>query len=452
MGGLYMSFIKKHLHKVELNPPRVLTLGFGTLILIGALLLNLPIASKSGESIGFINSLFTSASAVCVTGLVVVNTAKYWSLFGQIVIILLIQMGGLGFMTMATIVALLAGKKISLKERLVIKEQLNQQTMSGLVRLTKYVILLTFVIEGIGAFLLSTRFIPIYGFKKGLWFSIFHAVSAFCNAGFDIIGNSMVSFVGDFTINMTICFLVIIGGVGFSVLIDIGKNKSFKKLRLHSKLVISITIILIIVGMLIILVIERKNPDTLMYLSKGERLLASFFQSVIPRTAGFNSIDISKIYDTTAFIIIILMCIGGSPGSTAGGIKTTTFGATFLTTIAVVRGNKDVVVFKQRLNQDIINRSLAIVIIGLMLIISVSILLTITEDAYFLDVLFETASAFGTVGLTRGITPNLSNIGKLIIALTMYAGRVGPLTMAFAFSQRQKQASYRYSEGNIMVG
>lgn len=447
-----MSFIKKHLHKVELNPPRVLTLGFGTLILIGALLLNLPIASKSGESIGFINSLFTSASAVCVTGLVVVNTAKYWSLFGQIVIILLIQMGGLGFMTMATIVALLAGKKISLKERLVIKEQLNQQTMSGLVRLTKYVILLTFVIEGIGAFLLSTRFIPIYGFKKGLWFSIFHAVSAFCNAGFDIIGNSMVSFVGDFTINMTICFLVIIGGVGFSVLIDIGKNKSFKKLRLHSKLVISITIILIIVGMLIILVIERKNPDTLMYLSKGERLLASFFQSVIPRTAGFNSIDISKIYDTTAFIIIILMCIGGSPGSTAGGIKTTTFGATFLTTIAVVRGNKDVVVFKQRLNQDIINRSLAIVIIGLMLIISVSILLTITEDAYFLDVLFETASAFGTVGLTRGITPNLSNIGKLIIALTMYAGRVGPLTMAFAFSQRQKQASYRYSEGNIMVG
>lgn len=447
-----MSFIKKHLHKVELNPPRVLTLGFGTLILIGALLLNLPIASKSGESIGFINSLFTSASAVCVTGLVVVNTAKYWSLFGQIVIILLIQMGGLGFMTMATIVALLAGKKISLKERLVIKEQLNQQTMSGLVRLTKYVILLTFVIEGIGAFLLSTRFIPIYGFKKGLWFSIFHAVSAFCNAGFDIIGNSMVSFVGDFTINMTICFLVIIGGVGFSVLIDIAKNKSFKKLRLHSKLVISITIILIIVGMLIILVIERKNPDTLMYLSKGERLLASFFQSVIPRTAGFNSIDISKIYDTTAFIIIILMCIGGSPGSTAGGIKTTTFGATFLTTIAVVRGNKDVVVFKQRLNQDIINRSLAIVIIGLMLIISVSILLTITEDAYFLDVLFETASAFGTVGLTRGITPNLSNIGKLIIALTMYAGRVGPLTMAFAFSQRQKQASYRYSEGNIMVG
>lgn len=447
-----MSFIKKHLHKVELNPPRVLTLGFGTLILIGALLLNLPIASKSGESIGFINSLFTSASAVCVTGLVVVNTAKYWSLFGQIVIILLIQMGGLGFMTMATIVALLVGKKISLKERLVIKEQLNQQTMSGLVRLTKYVILLTFIIEGIGAFLLSTRFIPIYGFKKGLWFSIFHAVSAFCNAGFDIIGNSMVSFVGDFTINMTICFLVIIGGVGFSVLIDIAKNKSFKKLRLHSKLVISITIILIIVGMLIILVIERKNPDTLMYLSKGERLLASFFQSVIPRTAGFNSIDISKIYDTTAFIIIILMCIGGSPGSTAGGIKTTTFGATFLTTIAVVRGNKDVVVFKQRLNQDIINRSLAIVIIGLMLIISVSILLTITEDAYFLDVLFETASAFGTVGLTRGITPNLSNIGKLIIALTMYAGRVGPLTMAFAFSQRQKQASYRYSEGNIMVG
>ncbi|NLV76989.1 MAG: Trk family potassium uptake protein [Tissierellia bacterium] len=447
-----MAFIKKHLDKLELNPPRFLVVGFGVLIVLGAILLSLPIASKNGESIGFINALFTSASAVCVTGLTVVNTAEHWSLFGHIVILILIQMGGLGFMTSATIMALLVGKKISLKERLIIREQLNQDSLSGMVRLTRYVIISTFIIEGIGALLLSTRFIPIFGLIKGIWFSIFHAISAFCNAGFDIIGNSMMSFVGDFTVNLTICFLIIVGGLGFSVLIDISNKKNFNRLSLHSKLVLSITIALIAIGMLIIFIVERNNPDSLGGLSKGEKLLASFFQAVIPRTAGFNSVDISKIYDTTAFIMIILMFIGGSPGSTAGGIKTTTFGATLLTTLAVIKGDKDVVVFKRRINQQIINRSLAIVSIGLILILIVSVVLTITEESSFLDILFETTSAFGTVGLTRGITPNLSNIGKLVITLTMYAGRVGPLTMAFAFAQRQKQSLYRHSEENIIVG
>ncbi len=210
-----MAFIKKHLDKLELNPPRFLVVGFGVLIVLGAILLSLPIASKNGESIGFINALFTSASAVCVTGLTVVNTAEHWSLFGHIVILILIQMGGLGFMTSATIMALLVGRKISLRERLIIREQLNQDSLSGLVRLTRYVIISTFIIEGIGALLLSTRFIPIFGLIKGIWFSIFHAISAFCNAGFDIIGNSMMSFVGDFTVNLTICFLIIVGGFRF---------------------------------------------------------------------------------------------------------------------------------------------------------------------------------------------------------------------------------------------
>lgn len=447
-----MSSIRKYINKIGLNPPRVLILGFGALILIGTLLLNLPIATKTGESIGLVNSFFTSASAVCVTGLVVVNTADYWSLFGQITILILIQMGGLGFMTMATIVALLVGKKITLKERLVIKEQLNQKTISGLVRLTKYVILSTFIMEGIGAILLSTRFIPKYGTIKGIWFSIFHAISAFCNAGFDIIGESMVPFVGDYVINLTLCLLIIIGGLGFSVYIDISKNRSFKRLSLHSKLVISITIILIFIGMIIFYSIEQNNPDTLLNFSRGEKVLSAFFQSVVTRTAGFNSVDTSMLYDTTAFIIIILMFVGGSPGSTAGGVKTTTFGTIILATLSVIRGDKDVVVFKKRLNQNIINRSLAIVSIGLTLILAVSVILTITEDANFLDVLFETTSAFGTVGLSRGITSNLSDIGKITIALTMYAGRVGALTMAFAFAQKKNQYPYRYSEGNIMVG
>ena len=407
-----MSYIKRRINDLELNPPRVLALGFGILIFIGAILLNLPVASQNGESIGFINALFTSASSVCVTGLVVVNTANYWTLFGKIVIISLIQMGGLGFMTMATLMALIIGKKITLKERLIIKEQLNQKTMSGLVNLTKYVILSTFAIEGIGAILLSTRFIPRYGLAKGIWFSIFHSISAFCNAGFDIIGNSMIPFADDLIVNLTISFLIIIGGLGFATYIDISRNKRFKRLSLNSKLVIIITIALIVSGTVLIYAIEWNNPDTLAPLGIKDGILASFFQSVVTRTAGFNSVDISKLKDTTVFIMILLMFIGGSPGSTAGGIKTTTFGAVILTTIAVIKGHKDVEVYKKRISHEIIYRSLAIVSVGLFLVICVSLLLTITEGATFLDLLFETTSAFATVGLSRGITPNLTKIGR----------------------------------------
>ncbi|MBV1819930.1 TrkH family potassium uptake protein [Anaerosalibacter bizertensis] len=449
-----MFLLKRKLRQLMLNPPRVLALGFAGLILIGAILLNLPIASKSGESIGFINALFTSASSVCVTGLVVVNTGEYWSLFGQIVIICLIQMGGLGFMTLATLVALILGKKITLKERLIIKEQLNQETMSGLVKLTRYVIFSTLAIEGLGAFFLSTRFIPRYGFVKGLWFSIFHSISAFCNAGFDITGNSIVPFKGDIIVNLTIAFLIIIGGLGFSVYIDMSRHKRFNRLSLHSKLVLMITLILIIVGMILFYLIECNNPGTLKTLSTKERILSSFFQSVVTRTAGFNSIDMSKMKDTTTFVMIILMFIGGSPGSTAGGIKTTTFGAILLTTFTVIKGGRNVVAYKKRIPQEIIYRALAIASIGLFLVTIISMILTISEDANFLDLLFETTSAFGTVGLSRGVTPDLSNFGKVSIMITMYLGRVGPLTMAFAFAKRQKNSikNYRYSEGNILVG
>lgn len=449
-----MNILKKRLKELELNPPRVLALGFAGLILIGALLLNLPIASKSGESIGFVNALFTSASSVCVTGLVVVNTGEYWSLFGHIVIIFLIQMGGLGFMTLATLVALILGKKITLKERLIIREQLNQETMSGLVKLTRYVIFSTFAIEGIGALVLSTRFIPIYGLGRGIWFSIFHSISAFCNAGFDIMGNSIVPFVGDITINLTIAFLIIIGGLGFSVYIDISRNKRFKRFSLHSKLVLVTTFILIIVGMILFYLIEWNNPETLQALNTKEKVISSFFQSVVTRTAGFNSVNMSKIRDTTTFIMIVLMFIGGSPGSTGGGIKTTTFGAIFLTTFSVIRGRNDVVAFKKRIPQEIIYRALSIASIGLFLIVIVSMILTISEEANFLDLLFETTSAFATVGLTRGITPDLTSFGKVLITIMMYLGRVGPLTMAFAFAKRQKniKENYRYSEENIFVG
>lgn len=447
-----MEIISRKIKKTNLNPPRVLALGFASLIIIGTILLNLSISTKSGQSVGLINALFTAASSVCVTGLVVLNTAETWSLFGQVVIILLIQIGGLGFMTITTMGAVIIGKKITLKGKLIIKEQLNQSDMFNLVGLTKYVVLITLGIEAIGALILSTKFIPIYGVKKGIWFSIFHGISAFCNAGFDLIGDSMVPFSNDIIVNFAISGLVILGGLGFSVMIDIFRKRSFKKLRLHSKLVISLTVFLILFGSLVFFATEYNNPLTLSNMSNYEKALASFFQSVISRTAGFNSVKMGSLHDTTAFLMIILMFIGGSPGSTAGGIKTTTFGVLALTTISVIKGEKDVVVYKKRLSNDIIYRSLAIVVIALGFIIIVSFILTITETAIFLDILFETTSAFATVGVSRGITSSLTSFGKIVIVLAMYAGRIGPLTMAFVFAKKGKRKNYTYSEGEVTVG
>lgn len=447
-----MNYLKRKALEFQLNPPAVLAVGFLALIFTGTILLNLPLASKSGESIGVIDALFTAASSVCVTGLIVVNTAEYWSLFGQIVIITLIQMGGLGAMTMATSVALIIGKKIRLKERLAIKEQLNQDTMGGLVKLTKYVIFITFVIETIGAIFLSFRFIPMYGMSKGIWFSIFHSISAFCNAGFDIMGNSITPFVGDVLINMTISILIILGGLGFAVYIDIYRHRKFRSLNIHSKFALTMTGILLLVGTVFIFLIEYNNQFTLKELSLHDKVLASFFQSTVTRTAGFNSVDISGMLDSSVFLMIVLMFIGGSPGSTAGGIKTTTFGTLILTTISTIKGEKDVGVFNRRIGEEVINKSLAIIMIGLTWILLVSFVLTITENAVFLDLVFETTSAFATVGLTRGITHSLSTTGKLLIATTMYIGRVGALTMAFALGHRRKHKKFREAEGHIIVG
>ena len=447
-----MSFIRNKLHGLEMNPPRILALGFMTTILIGAMLLNLPMASNSGESIGFIDALFTSASAVCVTGLVVVNTAEHWTEFGQAIILLLIQIGGLGIMTMATIFALVSGKKISLKERLVIKEQLNQESLSGLVKLVKYVIGMTLFIEVLGAGLLSIVFIPKYGLKMGIWQSFFHSVSAFCNAGFDITGNSLVDFNSSTIVIVVISLLIIIGGLGFSVIIDLFRNRSWERLSLHTKLVLIISSILITAGTALILILEWNNPGTLKDLSVADKLRASFFAAVVPRTAGFNSIDVGAMLQATAFFTIILMFIGGSPGSTAGGIKTSTIGVVIMATIAIIKGERDIEIYKKRIPQETVFKSLAIVTVGMFLIIGVSFILTLTESWGFLDTMFEATSAFATVGLSRGMTPNLSNAGKLIIIGTMYAGRVGPLTMAFAFGYNKRHKRYRYSEGHINVG
>lgn len=447
-----MSYIRNKINGLEMNPPRILALGFMTIILLGAILLNLPMASASGKSIGFIDALFTSASAVCVTGLVVVNTAEHWTFFGQSVILMLIQIGGLGIMTMATIFALVSGKKISLRERLVIKEQLNQESLSGLVKLTRYVIAVTLGIELLGAALLSVTFIPEFGIGKGIWFSLFHAISAFCNAGFDITGNSFMDYNGDTLPILTICMLIILGGLGFSVIIDVIRNRIWSRLSLHTRLVIIITSILVVLGTFVILFLEWGNPATMQDMSIADKFRASLFAAVVPRTAGFNSIDVAAMYQTTVFLTIILMFIGGSPGSTAGGIKTSTIGVIFMATISIIKGERDIEIYKKRIPQETVLKSLAIVTVGMILIITVSFILTITEKWSFLDTMFEATSAFATVGLTRGMTPNLSNAGKLIIIGTMYAGRVGPLTMAFAFGYKKLHKRYRFSEGHISVG
>lgn len=436
----------------KINSPGILAIGMALIILLGGILLNLPVSSQDGESVGFVNAIFTATSALCVTGLTVVNTANHFTLFGKIVIIILIQIGGLGFMTMATIVSLILGKRITLTERLILKEQHNQETLTGLVKLTKNIIYFTLTVEFIGGLILSTRFIPTYGLVKGFWFGIFHSISSFCNAGFDIIGDSLADYSSDSVVMLTVAFLIIIGGLGYSVARDWYKEKSFKRLSLHSKVVTIITFILLIAGTFVIMGIEYNNIDTIGNMGMKDKLVNSFFQSTTSRTAGYYSVDIGSLYEPAAFFLIILMFIGGSPGSTAGGIKTTTIGVIVFSTLSTIRGERDVVLFKKRVSSEIIKKALAIIFISLTLIVVVSFILTLTEDVGFLDLLFETTSAFTTVGLSRGITPDLSNVGKVILSVGMYIGRVGPLTMAYAFGRKNQSSAIRYSEGYIMVG
>ncbi|KXZ39336.1 trk system potassium uptake protein TrkH [Alkalithermobacter thermoalcaliphilus JW-YL-7 = DSM 7308] len=435
-------------------PSQIIVAGFAAIILVGALLLNLPIATNSGESVGFLNALFTSTSAVCVTGLVVVDTGTYWSKFGKLVILILIQVGGLGFMSMATLFSMLIGKKISLRERLIIQESLNQNELEGLVRLTRHILAGTFIIEGIGALLLSFVFVPQMGFLKGVAYGIFHSVSAFCNAGFDIIGNgkSLTPYVDNLIVNIVIISLVICGGIGFTVIMDILKKRKLSRLTLHSKIVLSMSLILISIGFVLFFIFEFNNPDTLGNLSLKGKILAALFQAVTPRTAGFNTIDLASLEDTSKFLTIILMFIGGSPASTAGGIKTSTLAVLAFAVIALVRGREDVEAFNRRISYTAVNKALAVVAIGITLIIFVTMGLSFTHNFEFINVFFESVSAFGTVGLSLGITSELSNIGKILIIFSMFAGRVGALTILIALAARQKKSIVRYPEDKILVG
>lgn len=451
-----MKRLRNGLRK-SLKPAQVLVLGFAGTIILGTLILMLPISSANGHPTSFINSFFTSTSAVCVTGLVVVDTGTYWSVFGKTVILLLIQIGGLGFMTMATSIAIILGKKISLRNRLIMQEALNQFSISGVIRLTQYIILTTLGIEFVGALLLSMRFIPQFGFKNGFYYAVFHSVSAFCNAGFDIMGNgvSLMQYVSDPLVSVVIMFLIILGGLGFSVIVDIGRTKNIRKLSLHSKLALSMTFSLIMTGFIAVFVFEMKNPDTLGPLNLGGKVLASLFHSVTPRTAGFNTLNTARLTLPTLLFTILFMLIGGSPGSTAGGIKTTTIGVIFLKVRAVIKGSDDVEFAHRRISKDTINRALAVFFIAITAFVLVTVLLTITEkNASLESVLFEAMSALGTVGLSMGLTPSLSLAGKIVIAIAMFFGRLGPLTIVLALSNRDlsKRKLIRYPEGKVIVG
>ncbi len=437
---------------LNLTPPQVLVLGFALVILAGALLLMLPVSSRSGEATDFLTALFTATSAVCVTGLVVVDTGTYWSTFGQAVILGLIQIGGLGFMSMATFFFILMGRRIGLKERLIIQESLNQLRVAGVVRLVRAVLLFTFLTEGFFALVLSLRFYFDYGFPRCLWMGLFHAVSAFNNAGFDIIGGfrSLAGYVSDPVVTISITTLIILGGLGFATVIELFNYPRTRRLSLHTRLVLRVTAALIIGGTLVFGLLEWGH--ILRDLPLSGKILASYFQAVTPRTAGFNSVDIGHLNAATQFFIIILMFIGASPGSTGGGIKTTTFALLGITLWSLGRGKEDVELFRRRIPPWQVYKALSVALWSIFLVITVTLVLCITEGGNFLAVLFETVSAFGTVGLSMGITPDLSSAGRVAIILTMFAGRLGPLTLAYAFAQRRRRTGIRYPEEKIMVG
>ncbi|HEU5297910.1 MAG TPA: TrkH family potassium uptake protein [bacterium] len=439
------------LARFELNPAQTIIAGFAAIILAGALVLSLPAASADGQRTGFLTSLFTATSAVCVTGLVVVDTADHWSTFGEAVIILLIQFGGLGYMTVATLMALAIGRRIGLRERLVLQESHNLYTIGGIVRFTRTVVLITLAIEAVGAALLMVRWWPEFGPGRAAYLGLFHSISAFNNAGFDLMGGfrSLTGYAGDLSVNLTIALLIILGGLGFTVLVDLGRPKRF---TLHARVVLTTTAVLLLIGTVLVLLLEYRNPDTLGRLPGWQRVLAAFFQSVTPRTAGFNTLDTARLLDPTLMLLVALMFIGASPGGTGGGIKTTTFVAPMAVIIAQLRGRPDAELFWRRLPAVAVYKAVTIALVGVAFVVTMATALAFTERVEFIHALFEITSAFGTVGLSTGLTPDLTAVGRIIVMFTIFTGRVGTLTMAFALTRRQQPANVRYPEERIMIG
>jgi trk system potassium uptake protein len=440
---------------IELDPPKILVLGFGTIILLGALLLSLPSATTDGKGLPLLDAFFTATSATCVTGLVVVDTGETFTAFGEVIILSMIQVGGLGFMSFATLLAFILGKRISLKERLIIQESFNNETVEGVVRLVKRILIFTATAEMVGGILLSFRFSQDMAAGKAIYFGFFHAVSNFNNAGFDLMGGfrGLTAYAEDPIVNLTVTSLISLGGIGFIVMNELFEYRSTRRLSLHSKMALAVSSILVVGGALLIFILEYNNPATLKPLSAAGKIFGAFYQAVTPRTAGSNTLSIPDLKQSTLFLIIFLMFIGASPGSTGGGIKTTTFAVLIGAVKSQIRGREDVTFFGRRMDFSIVSKSLTVTLIAIFLVISMTMVLTITEPGKdFLMIFFEVVSAFSTVGLSMGLTPELSSFGKILILITMFAGRVGPLTLAYAVAKKRKEDHYRYPAGKVMIG
>lgn len=443
-----MSWLNNFKNK-PLSPPQFLAMGFAVVIFFGTLGLKLPWSTV--EPISWLDAFFTATSAVTVTGLVVIDTGTALTLFGQTILMILIQVGGLGLMTFAVLVVLLLRKRIGLKERVLIQESLNQNSMGGLVRLIKTIIFFALFIQLFATLLLSIRWVPEYGLGYGIFTSLFHSISAFNNAGFSLWADSLSGYVGDPLINTVITILFIVGGLGFTVIFDLISKKKFRTYSLHTKVMLIGTLILNITAMFIIFFLEYQNPETLASLSGQDKFWATYFQALTPRTAGFNTLDLSVMNDSTLLLTSFLMFIGAGSASTGSGIKLTTFIIIGLAVFSYLKGKSEVHLFKNRIPVEIILRSLSISVISLLLVFIAIFTLTLTEDAPTFAIVFEAFSAFGTVGLSIGLTEELSELGKVIIMILMFIGRVGPLTIAFALSKSTKPR-ISYPKGEIFTG
>ena len=453
---LFALWMKKR--PKSLSAMKIIALVFVAIILFGAVLLTLPAASRSGVSCGFLPALFTATSATCVTGLALYDTFTQWSGFGQTVIICLIQIGGLGFMSAATLFVFLLRKRIGLKQRLVMAQALSVSDMDGIVRLQKTVLLGSFAVEGIGALILFIRFLPEFGPVQALKWGVFHSISAFCNAGFDIFGSitpgaSLMEFQSDPVVLLTLGALVVIGGLGFLVWQDVWQHRSFHKCSVYTRLVLITTAALLIFGWLVICLLEWNNPDTLGSMSLGDKLLNGLFQSITLRTAGFAAIDQALLTDSGKAASMVFMLIGGSSGSTAGGLKTVTFIVLMLFMAARARGRGTVCVFKRTIPQSQVMDAMTIAFIMLALSAFGGIFISATSPIGFTDALYEAVSALATVGLTAGVTGSLSIPAQLLIILYMYFGRVGVLTISLGFLTGDRaEERFRYAETNLLIG
>lgn len=441
----------------RVSPARVIIFGFLLLILLGTGLLMLPCSTREWGGAAFSDALFTATSATCVTGLVVHDTASYWSGFGQLVILLLIQVGGMGVVTMAVAIFMFSGKRIGLKQRWVLQESISAPQVGGIVRQTRFILKTAFAIEGAGAAALAVRFCPELGLRQGLWYAVFHSISAFCNAGFDLMGveapfSSLTGYTGDLIVNLTIMLLIVVGGLGFLTWGDLFAHRlHFREYRLQSKLILVTTAALLLFGFLFFLLYEFRLPQWA-GMSPKESVLAAIFQSVTPRTAGFNTVELSRISEPGQLLTILLMLTGGSPGSTAGGFKTTTLAVLLLSAAAVFRKRRGAQCFGRRVQDGVLQNACAVFMLYVLFFLAGGILICAIDQVPLMDALFETASAIGTVGLSLGGTARFSMASRMILVFLMYVGRVGGLTLVYAVLAGNGASASQFPQEHITVG